>query len=660
MDVSAVLLVFAFFLPFWPALIHCDFTLQPVSVNTTLNSTVKFSCEANSTGDRFSLNFLVDFMQADKNAIKKRGFEASTSKTDGVVRGVLTAKASGINNNTNVTCLASSTSESTLPNKSNTVFLMIQGLLDSVVDLDYTFINGSSVLLTWTAPYTLDNVPITGYYIVNGSVNITTTDKNIILSATNPDPCILNNVSVSPINGAGIGSSIPLITPNVSVVLVVDEARRISLNISVYVGELCFGEYPNNVTVIILTTNNEIQDSNSIPTQVNDQLMITGVITVPNNLNTFIVNVSLSNNGGKFLPAASFEYNQMGPVTSIDSSINNCSTIDVFWNPPKINRADLAISHYLLKIYDDINDHLLRSVSVYDTSYQFVDNDLFIHRYTYVITGVNELGEGISNNDTFSYQRVPQSVKNATVVFNKKYTQNTATFDFNIPIIIECTGEAPENATVTIQCNGTVTFDSIYLPPAAEVKPSAAEVKPSAAEVKPSAAEIKPSAAEIKPPAAEIKSPAAEIKPSAAEIKPSAAEIKSPAVEIKSPAVKIKPSAAEIKSPAVKIKSPAVKIKSSPSKSFSSKRPSSKSSSPTKRFSLKRSPATEQESASLLLPSPSAPEKELTSPATEEELTLPKEKKNHKKISLGGITRKLGSTLLEAVHWVRDYASSIM
>ena len=81
------------------------------------------------------------------------------------------------------------------------------GLLASVVDLDYTFINGSSVLLSWTAPYTLDNVPITGYYIVNGLVNITTTNKSIILSATNPDPCILNNVSVSPINDAGIGSS---------------------------------------------------------------------------------------------------------------------------------------------------------------------------------------------------------------------------------------------------------------------------------------------------------------------------------------------------------------------------------------------------------------------------------------------------------------------
>ena len=133
------------------------------------------------------------------------------------------------------------------------------GLLDSVVDLDYTFINGSSVLLTWTAPYTLDNVPITGYSIVNGLVNITTTNKSIILSATNPDPCILNNVSVSPINGVGIGSSnnisfyyetgqsyygfmymftvylsVPLITPPVSVVPVID-GQLISLNISINV-----------------------------------------------------------------------------------------------------------------------------------------------------------------------------------------------------------------------------------------------------------------------------------------------------------------------------------------------------------------------------------------------------------------------------------------
>ena len=36
--------------------------------------------------------------------------------------------------------------------------------------------------------------------------------------------------------------------------------------------------------------------------------MITGVITVPNNLNTFIVNVSLSNNGGEYLSTPSFGF----------------------------------------------------------------------------------------------------------------------------------------------------------------------------------------------------------------------------------------------------------------------------------------------------------------------------------------------------------------
>ena len=200
-------------------------------INTTLNSTVNFSCEA--TGD--ILNFLVDSIPANNNKIRSRGFQYDVIGGR-VLRRVLIAKASDINNNTNITCVVSSFSKLTV--KSDTVFLMIQGvcvcvtayvtmcvsvcacalvcmfvspsgLLDSVVNLDYAFINGSSVLLTWTAPYTLDNVPITGYYILNGLVNITTTNNNtnITLSATNPDPCILNNVLVSPINDVGIGSS---------------------------------------------------------------------------------------------------------------------------------------------------------------------------------------------------------------------------------------------------------------------------------------------------------------------------------------------------------------------------------------------------------------------------------------------------------------------
>ena len=94
-----------------------------------------------------------------------------------------------------------------------------------------------------------------------------------------------------------------------------------------------------------------------------------------------------------------------GPVTNIGSSIDNCSNISITWDSPKIDDCRVSTEHYLLTIYDDITGIILKNVAVYDTSYQFEDEDLFIHRYTYVITGVNELGEGIPNNNTFSYQR---------------------------------------------------------------------------------------------------------------------------------------------------------------------------------------------------------------------------------------------------------------
>uniref|UniRef100_A0A1X7UYZ3 Fibronectin type-III domain-containing protein n=1 Tax=Amphimedon queenslandica TaxID=400682 RepID=A0A1X7UYZ3_AMPQE len=353
---------------------------------------------------------------------------------------------------------------------------MIQGLLDSVVDLDYTFINGSSVLLTWTAPYTLDNVPITGYYIlVNGIVNITTTDNNtnIIVSATNPDPCILNNVSVSPINDVGIGSSknikfyyetVPLITPPVSVVPVVD-GQQISLNISIDVSIICKGEYPNSIDVSILNTDDIVIKNTRISTQVNDQLMVvtgsTSSILLLDIIDTFIVNVSLSNDKGTFNDMLSFAFGFLGPVTNISSSIDNCSTIDITWTAPTVDDR-VPILYYVLRIYDAITGSLVDTVSVYDTSFQFVDNNLFIHRYTYVITGVYELGEGISNNDTFSYQRVPRAVENTSLDI-LSYTQDQIIIQFYIPITLKCTGEAPEHVTVTVICNNGTDSSTTYL-----------------------------------------------------------------------------------------------------------------------------------------------------------------------------------------------------
>ena len=95
----------------------------------------------------------------------------------------------------------------------------------------------------------------------------------------------------------------------------------------------------------------------------------------------------------------------IGPVTNIGSVIDNCTNISIYWDSPTLDDDRVSILYYNLSIYDDINSQLVKNVSVYDTSYHFEDKDLFIHRYTYVITAVNELGKGISNNKTFSYQR---------------------------------------------------------------------------------------------------------------------------------------------------------------------------------------------------------------------------------------------------------------
>ena len=51
-----------------------------------------------------------------------------------------------------------------------------------------------------------------------------------------------------------------------------------------------------------------VQDTPSVPTQVNDELIISGTVSVSNNLNTFIINVTMSNNDEEFLPTPSFVF----------------------------------------------------------------------------------------------------------------------------------------------------------------------------------------------------------------------------------------------------------------------------------------------------------------------------------------------------------------
>ena len=92
---------------------------------------------------------------------------------------------------------------------------------------------------------------------------------------------------------------------------------------------MCIGEFPNDITVIILDINNVVQDIPNVPTQVNDQLMISGTVSVPNNLNTFIINVTLSNNGGEFLLTPNFVFGKND--ISLYNSVILCMHVRLSW-----------------------------------------------------------------------------------------------------------------------------------------------------------------------------------------------------------------------------------------------------------------------------------------------------------------------------------------
>ena len=100
-----------------------NITLHPKSVNTTLNSTVYFPCEAVTD----EINFKVNDESAANTNIVNKGFieQPQTTLSDGRKRRVLLAKALIDNNNTNIVCRAIQTQIL----YSNIAVLRIQGQL---------------------------------------------------------------------------------------------------------------------------------------------------------------------------------------------------------------------------------------------------------------------------------------------------------------------------------------------------------------------------------------------------------------------------------------------------------------------------------------------------------------------------------------------------
>ena len=88
---------------------------------------------------------------------------------------------------------------------------MIIGPLHAVSDINYNFINFTSLNITWSAPFTLEGVDILGY-----NITITNTTDNMSYAyfvqgthyniESNGDTCTELTLTFSGYNGAGNGS----------------------------------------------------------------------------------------------------------------------------------------------------------------------------------------------------------------------------------------------------------------------------------------------------------------------------------------------------------------------------------------------------------------------------------------------------------------------
>ena len=120
---------------------NITFTVDPVSINTTLNSTVTFTCEATAVDH---LAFRVNNEPADHKNFT--GFTPSTSASHNLRTGTLQAIAYGFNNDTNITCRGDRGGNGVPINfkYSKPAFLLIQGS-ECLFDQSVYFIPFSSL-----------------------------------------------------------------------------------------------------------------------------------------------------------------------------------------------------------------------------------------------------------------------------------------------------------------------------------------------------------------------------------------------------------------------------------------------------------------------------------------------------------------------------------
>ena len=197
------------------------FLVHPTSIAAVDGSTVEFTCTANNTD---TIVYRVNDTVASNTDIMNKGFhEPDAEALDTLVtRRNLSVTVSSLYNNTEILCRAIGSpmnidsNTATLTVQGNThahdnqqsLLSLISGPLSSVDGLSYSFIDSSTINISWSPPFTLPGTHITGYNISVTTSNGTTTDYYtsnsyyvLLLTDITDSPCDQITITVSGYNG---------------------------------------------------------------------------------------------------------------------------------------------------------------------------------------------------------------------------------------------------------------------------------------------------------------------------------------------------------------------------------------------------------------------------------------------------------------------------
>ena len=168
-------------------IVYTVFLVHPTSIASVDGSTVEFTCTANNTE---AIDYRVNDTSASLESVTSKGFnELDAEDIDTlVIRRNLSVTVSSLYNNTEILCIAigdpnvnSNTATLTVQGTTHvhdnqqSLLSLISGLLSSVDGLSYSFIDCSTINISWSPPFTLPGTHITGYNISVTTTNGTTT-----------------------------------------------------------------------------------------------------------------------------------------------------------------------------------------------------------------------------------------------------------------------------------------------------------------------------------------------------------------------------------------------------------------------------------------------------------------------------------------------------